>query len=811
MRTFFILASLLSMNFCVGQTLLKDVFPNIESSSYNVQPIINLSDTSILNPDDYTGYMELGLDLYNQGAYHKAIQEFKKALLIHIESISDEFVTYNTANNNPYPYYYIGLSFEAIGTTDSAKYYIRKSLIEMPYFIEGLNRLGVLLLASDSITSAIYQFNQGLKINAKSDVLNYNLAYSYFLLGQKKQAKKLLNHNIELNPHYVKSYDLLAQLYLNSRKPNGALKVYNSAINTNPRNAEAYYSRANFYLSKNQLKEAKSDLEKSRAYSENQLNPYPNFIFGLIEIFEGDYYSGTLTVGEAIAPFADNILNQENPDYSDSEFLLLAIDATKQNVDSMEIELVGSLLSEVISENIPFDTKYKCEEYLKTNASSELVQRTLLYTQIATNSTIDKKLLGRIAENLSSPLVSFMLADKKYDYAEYNESLTLLKRITRKYPKYVKAHYYEGLVNYELDNYNEAIDCFDKATEVLPNYAKAYHERGRCYQNLKDYSKAIKDYRTTLTMTELNGWPYNNIGICHRNLGNEDSAVFYYNKSIEVSPDRPEAYFNIGLIQIDNQEYSGALKNLDMAISKNANKTWYLNKRGYTHFMLDHIDEAIADYNRCIDIYPENKYYITDLADVYTYLGEYEKATEYYENALEIDPQFSYPIKRIGDIEMAEENYAEAIQLYSTTVKLSPKYLSAVHDLGFAYIQIDQYDSALTYFHKALALDSTYSSAYGNAGWVHYLKGNFEMCIDYSVKAIDLNSSAYYAMFNIALSTLCQNQPEEARRKYKEYIEIAKKNNANTEGALTDLKDLIKNGVMADEAKSIINEFFIAN
>ena len=808
MRTLFFLALMLSANLCFSQTLFKDVFSNIESSSYKVQPIIDLSDTTIINPDDYTGHMELGLDLYNQGQYHRAIKEFKNALSIHMESISDESVTYNTANNNPYPYYYIGLSFEAKGSLDSAKFYLRKSLAEMPYFIEGLNRLGVLLLASDSINNAIYQFNQGLKINAKSDVLNYNLAYSYSLLGQKKQAKKLLKQNIEINPHYVKSYDLLAQLYLNSGNHNGALKVYNSAINENPKNAEAYYSRANFYLSKNQLKEAKSDLEKCRAYSENQLNPYSEFIFGLIEIFEGKYYTGTLTMGKAIAPFAGNIINRENPDYSDSEFLLLAIDAAKKNVDSTEIELVGSLLSEVIIENIPFDTKYKCEEYLKTNASSDLAQRTLLYTQIATNSTIDQKLLDRIAENLSSPLVSFMKADEKYDHAEYNESLTLLKKITRKYPKYAQAHYYEGLVNFELEHYNEAIDCFDKATELLPNYAKAYHERGRCYQNLGDCKRAIQDYQITLTMTELNGWPYNNMGICHRSMGNEDSAIYYYNKSIEASPSRSAPYFNIGLIQIENQEYADALINLDKAISRNINKAWYLNKRGYTHFMLDHYDEAIADYNRCIDLYPENKYYISDLADVYTYLGEYDKATEYYENALKIDPQFSYPIKRIGDIEMAEENYAEAIQLYSTTIKLSPKYLLAVHDLGFAYIQVDQYDSALTYFHKALTIDSTYSSAYGNAGWVHYLKGNFEMCIDYSVKAIDLDSSAYYAMFNIALSTLCQNQTEEARRKYREYVEIAKKNNANTEGALTDLKDLIENGVMVEEASAIISEFF---
>ncbi|MEP4534880.1 MAG: tetratricopeptide repeat protein [Cyclobacteriaceae bacterium] len=810
MRPLFLLALLLSMNICIGQKLLKDVFSNIESSSYTVQPIINLSDTTIINPDDYTGHMELGLDLYNQGAYHRAIEEFKKGLSIHMESVSDESVTYNSANKNPYPYYYIGLSFEVIGSLDSAKFYIRKSLEEMPYFIEALNRLGVLLLASDSISAAMNQFNQGLKINAKSDILNYNLAYSYFLLRQKKQAKKLLKQNIELNPYYVKSYDLLAQLYLNSGNPKGALKVYNSAINKNPKNAEAYYSRANFHLSKNQLKEAKSDLEKCRAYSENQLNPYSEFIFGLIEIYEGDYYSGTLNMGKAIAPFAGNIINQENPDYSDTEFLLLAIDATKQNADSAEIELVGSLLSEVIVENIPFDTKYKCEEYLKTNGSSQLVQRALLYTQIATNSTIDQELLDRIAENLSSPLVSFMLADKKYDHAEYNESLILLKKITAKYPRYAKAHYYEGLVNFQLDSYNEAIDCFDKATALLPNYAKAYHERGRCYQNLGDCKRAIQDYQTTLTMTELNGWPYNNMGICYRNMGNEDSAIYYYNKSIEASPNRSAPYFNIGLIQIDNQEYADALVNLDKAISRNINKAWYLNKRGYTHFMLDHFDKAIEDYTRSINLKPENKYYITDLADVYTYLGEYEKATEYYENALEIDPRYSYPIKRIGDIEMAEENYTEAIQLYSKTVKLSPKYLTAIHDLGFAYIQIDQYDSALNYFHKILAIDSTYSSAYGNAGWVHYLKGNFEKCIDYSVKAIALDSSAYYAMFNIALSKLCQNQPEEARRKYREYVEIAKKNNANTDGALTDLKDLIKNGVMAEEASSIINEFFKA-
>jgi len=110
---------------------------------------------------------------------------------------------------------------------------------------------------------------------------------------------------------------------------------------------------------------------------------------------------------------------------------------------------------------------------------------------------------------------------------------------------------------------------------------------------------------------------------------------------------------------------------------------------------------------------------------------------------------------------------------------------------------------------KAVAVDSTNSSALGNLGWIYYCLGDFENCIIYSKRAIKQQDDAFYAMFNIALCKLRLGKYDESIELYKKYISLSKsQNNENLDGAMADLKDLIKKNILVKESTYILENLF---
>ena len=99
---------------------------------------------------------------------------------------------------------------------------------------------------------------------------------------------------------------------------------------------------------------------------------------------------------------------------------------------------------------------------------------------------------------------------------------------------------------------------------------------------------------------------------------------------------------------------------------------------------------------------------------------------------------------------------------------------------------------------------------YGNAGWENYVKGDFQRCIDLSEIACEIDPvAALYARYNIAICYLRLDYIEKSRNLYTE-LENAeiKLDVENRKNAIRDLKDLIKQGIRASEARKILIEIF---
>jgi superkiller protein 3 len=111
---------------------------------------------------------------------------------------------------------------------------------------------------------------------------------------------------------------------------------------------------------------------------------------------------------------------------------------------------------------------------------------------------------------------------------------------------------------------------------------------------------------------------------------------------------------------------------------------------GLISLLKDEHDQAIASFQKAIDLNPgyANAYYNMGLA--YSQLKEYRKAARYYQKAVAINPNH-------------EEAYYHA---------------------GFAWFNLKKYRKAMRCCQKALEINPNYAEAHTNMGAIHAKQGN---------------------------------------------------------------------------------------
>ncbi|HXV99344.1 MAG TPA: tetratricopeptide repeat protein [Anaerolineae bacterium] len=93
--------------------------------------------------------------------------------------------------------------------------------------------------------------------------------------------------------------------------------------------------------------------------------------------------------------------------------------------------------------------------------------------------------------------------------------------------------------------------------------------------------------------------------------------------------------------------------------------------RGYAYDQLGDYEQAIADYDRAIELDPSSAKYDT-LAMVYFKLEQYDQAMEHYDLALSLDDKNFYSHKGRGDVYLALDNQEAALADYEAYLSRAP-------------------------------------------------------------------------------------------------------------------------------------------
>ena len=184
----------------------------------------------------------------------------------------------------------------------------------------------------------------------------------------------------------------------------------------------------------------------------------------------------------------------------------------------------------------------------------------------------------------------------------------------------------------------------------------------------------------------------------------------------------------------------------------NERRAVLLSDRGVAHARLQKPKEAIEDFNRAIQIYPEYAALYNNRGTVLLALGAMREAVKDFERALLLSPGYAAAYAnrasaylRQGEVELALADYNKAIAL----VPVNP---AAFTGRGRAHLAALRPESAIRDFTRAVAFDARFGAAYrARAEAKAMLERHDEAVEDYSrAIAFDARNAELYVLRGIA-------------------------------------------------------------
>lgn len=134
---------------------------------------------------------------------------------------------------------------------------------------------------------------------------------------------------------------------------------------------------------------------------------------------------------------------------------------------------------------------------------------------------------------------------------------------------------------------------------------------------------------------------------------------------------------------------------------------------GNSYFYLKKYEQAIQQYEYCLELDPDYKDGLKNLFLAYRQAGKYmgeqkndlNAAIEYLEKAYLLRPSDYETLRLLGVAHGISKNTSRAISFFKKALEKRPNEAQAYYNLGASYLQVGKVDSGQLYLEQARLLD----------------------------------------------------------------------------------------------------------
>ena len=222
-------------------------------------------------------------------------------------------------------------------------------------------------------------------------------------------------------------------------------------------------------------------------------------------------------------------------------------------------------------------------------------------------------------------------------------------------------------------------------------------------------------------------------------------AIEYYDNGLKRLPNTRGQVRNFEQVWLKKAKAQRQINNYQEALQTCSTALKYYkspqlwNCKALTFYSLEKYTEAIAAYNRALEIDPKNIWLWNNRGEAYVKLEEFDLAISDFKTAIELDPDRSFvPWNNLGKLYYQQKNYQQAIRSYDEALTIKSDYLPALIGRGNAQKSSGLYSQASDSYDGALAINPNYYEAWFGKGSVAEYLQQSQSAMEYYQKAVDL-------------------------------------------------------------------------
>lgn len=300
--------------------------------------------------------------------------------------------------------------------------------------------------------------------------------------------------------------------------------------------------------------------------------------------------------------------------------------------------------------------------------TAQLINTADGYHIFSENYDSDLEDIFQIQDEISIKIVNRL----KENFALSEKTSHIIKPPTENidaYNLYLKGRYYWNKSNPE--NISKAIQTLEEVVRIDPGFASPYCLLSYCYSFM---------------------------GSCGLIPAGEAylKATDYTLKAIELDPNHAESYLSLATIKFfNNWDFDGAETSLNKALSLSLNSSLINQVHGWFLIAKGEFTKAIDKMEQAVLLDPLSPHLLCNLAAAFSFTERFDEALAQYDKVIELDPNFRMAFEGKGMVYLAQGDYENAIQNLEQYHKLIGHPLKGLSGLGHAYAAAGYADKAL--------------------------------------------------------------------------------------------------------------------
>jgi tetratricopeptide (TPR) repeat protein len=162
-----------------------------------------------------------------------------------------------------------------------------------------------------------------------------------------------------------------------------------------------------------------------------------------------------------------------------------------------------------------------------------------------------------------------------------------------------------------------------------------------------------------------------------------------------------------------------------------------------------------------------------NLGDAFILKGQVDDAVAQYQRALQINPDYPEALTNLGVALFRKGRVDDAVAQYQKALSIKPNFMQAHNDLGLALVQRGQVDDAVTHYQKALEINPNSAEIHTNLGNALFRKGQVDNAVAHYQKALEINPNYAETHDKLGNALLRKGQVDDAVAHYQKALEIS--------------------------------------